>query len=96
MFEPTSRYYNIEDAKMRREDGTFMVYKRRRFLPVLEGTSLFAEIIVTSGDRLDLIAARTIGDPEQFWRICDVNDKMHPLDLTSESRAVLKIPLPGM
>ena len=106
MFEPTSRYYIIEDAKMKRRegegekegDGTFILYKRRRFLPPLleEKTSLLAaEIVVTAGDRLDLIAARTIGDPELFWRICDINDKMHPLELTGESRTVLKIPLPG-
>ena len=97
MFEPTSRYYNIEDAKMKRkEDGAFILYKRRRFLPPLEKTALLApEIVVAAGDRLDLIAARTIGDPELFWRICDVNDKMHPAELTAESGTVLKIPLPG-
>ena|SRR5215213_283030 len=99
MFEHTSRYYNIENAKLKREeDGTFIVYKRRRFLPLLEKTTttLLGEIAVSAGDRLDLIAARTLGDPEQYWRICDVNDKMHPLDLTSEPRMVLNVSLPGI
>ena len=47
-------------------------------------------------DRLDLICARTLGDPEHFWRICDANDAMNPFDLTG-SDAVgqpLRIPVP--
>ncbi len=107
MFEPTSRYYNIENSKFKKEprqriggqDETFIVYKKRRFLPPLEKgvTGLLAEIAVTAGDRLDLIAVQTLGDPEQYWRICDVNDRMHPLDLTTEPRMILKLPpLPGI
>ena len=49
-------------------------------------------ITVSAGDRLDNIAARTIGDPEQYWKICDVNDSMHPLDLTLNPGKVVIIP----
>ncbi len=28
---------------------------------------------VHEGDRPDLVAFRALGDPEQFWRLCDVN-----------------------
>ena len=43
---------------------------------------------------MDLIAARTIGDAEQFWRICDANDAMNPADLTAESGETLRVPVP--
>ena len=35
-----------------------------------------------------------LGDPEQFWRICDANDAMHPLDMTSEPGRILRIAVP--
>ena len=49
---------------------------------------------MTEGDRLDLITARTLGDPEQFWRICDANNTMNPSDLTAETGRVLRVPVP--
>ena len=60
-----------------------------------EKTYLFlGEVTVTEGDRLDLITARTLGDPEQFWQICDANNAMNPVDLTAELGRSLVIPLP--
>ena len=55
---------------------------------------LLANVTVTQGDRLDLIAARTLGDAEQYWRICDANDALDPLDLTSTLGRVLRIAMP--
>ena len=46
------------------------------------------------GDRLDLITARTLGDPEAFWRVCDANDALDPAELTSEAGRRLRVPLP--
>jgi hypothetical protein len=57
-------------------------------MPVLQ------EVTVTAADRLDLIAARTLGDPEQFWRVCDANNAMDPLDLTTTLGRVLRVPVP--
>ena len=42
-------------------------YKERRFIPSAEKMKTLQEILFTAGDRLDLIASRTLGDPEQFW-----------------------------
>ena len=56
--------------------------------------SLLAEVTVIRGDRLDLIAARTLGDPEQFWRVCDANDAMNPVILTEEPGRTLRVPVP--
>ncbi len=94
MFEHTSRYYNIETATLTLADGRVVAYKRRRFLPQAEDLQVLAEVTVNQGDRLDLITARTLGDPEQYWRICDANEAMNPPDLTDEPGEVLRVPVP--
>ena len=94
MFEQRSRYYALEDASITSLDGRVIAYKRRRFLPEGEKMPLLVEVTVTEGDRLDLITARTLGDPEQFWRICDANNAMNPSDLTAETGRVLRVPVP--
>ena len=53
-----------------------------------------AEVTVVEGDRLDTIAARTLGDPEQYWRICDANIASNPPTLTAEPGRVLRVPVP--
>ena len=94
MFEPTSRYYNIETATLEMADGRSIAYKRRRFPPRGEAMRLLVEVTVAEDDRLDLISARTIGDPEQFWRICDANNALNPFDLETPSGRTLRVPIP--
>ena len=94
MFNYTSRYYNLETLKMTAPDGREVVYKSRRFLPKGAAMQLLVEATVTEGDRLDLITARTLGDPEHFWRVADANDAMNPFDLTAETGRVLRVPVP--
>ncbi len=94
MFDFTSRYYVLPDATYTTKDGKKITYKRRRFLP--EGTEmqLLLEVTVNEGDRLDLITARTLGDPEQFWRVADANNTMNPRELPEEIHRTLRIPVP--
>jgi nucleoid-associated protein YgaU len=94
MFEPTSRYSARKTATYTTFDGSEVPYVRRRFLPQGDNMPLLVEVTVTDGDRLDLITARTLGDPEQFWRICDANNAMNPFDLTAEPGAILRVPIP--
>jgi hypothetical protein len=94
MFEPTSRYNPIETAMHEARDGRHSPYKRRRFLPRGETLPLLTEVTTGVDDRLDLIAARTLGDAEHFWQVCDANNAMNPFDLTDEAGCVLRIPLP--
>ena len=94
MFEPTSRYLPLETATVTTPDGRADAYKRRRFLPQGEAMPLLVEVVVAQGDRLDLMTARTLGDPEQFWRVCDANNAMNPPDLTAELGRTLRIPIP--
>ncbi|HSD58378.1 MAG TPA: LysM peptidoglycan-binding domain-containing protein [Methanotrichaceae archaeon] len=94
MFPVTSRYHGIETAKLVTPDGREIVYLRRRFLPDGSKSAIFAEHTVTQGERLDNITARYLGDPEQFWVICDANNAMRPDDLTAEIGRKIRIPLP--
>ncbi len=94
MFEPTSRYFSIETCTLTTRNSQIVVFKGRRFLPQGKNLPLLVEAPVLQGDRLDLITARTLGDPEQYWRICDANDCMNPEDLTSESGHTLRVPIP--
>lgn len=95
MFDFTSRYYSIETVTYTGPDGRSHSYKRRRFLPQGENMTVLTEAIVTQSDRLDLITARTLGDPLQFWRVCDANNALNPFELTEEVGRRLKIPMPG-
>jgi len=94
MFDPTSRYYAIETVQLTAPEGRVIAYKRRRFLPQGETLPLLVEVVVTEGDRLDVITARTLGDPEQFWRVADANDAMNPTELTDEIGRALRVPIP--
>lgn len=94
MFDYTSRYYSIETATHIAADGRILSYKLRRFLPHGESMTLLAEVPVTQGDRLDLMTARTLGNPEQFWRVADANEAMNPFGLTAEVGRRLRVPLP--
>ena len=94
MFEHTSRYYGIEQALHTLPDGREVAYVRRRFAPPGSSHALLAEVRVVQGDRLDLVTARTLGDPLQSWRVADANDAMDPPELVRVPGRLLRIPLP--
>jgi hypothetical protein len=94
MFAPSSRYAGVETTTIVDWDGRIIIYLRRRFVPQPERFALLSEHSVTSGERLDHIAARAFGDPELFWRICDANRALRPEELTSEIGRRLRITLP--
>lgn len=93
-FAPTSRYAQTPMATIERPDGTTLVYLRRRFVPPPERFVELQLHTVVEGERLDHIAAAYLGDPEQFWRICDANRARRPADLTSRVGRRLRITLP--
>ncbi|HEY4591272.1 MAG TPA: LysM domain-containing protein [Thermoanaerobaculia bacterium] len=90
----TSRYSGVGTATLETPDGEIIVFLRRRFVPQPERFSLLREYVVTQGDRLDNIAAQQLGDPEQFWRLCDANRALRPDELTEEIGRRLRITLP--
>jgi hypothetical protein len=94
MFEPTSRYFNLPTATYTTPDGRAIAHKRRRFLPQGSAMPVLVEVTVTQDERLDLITSRTLGDPEQYWRVCDANNTMNPPELLAELGRVLRVPVP--
>ena len=99
MFDPTSRYFDIETAAITvpdPDDGTREIrYVRRRMIPSSENSTTLVEHTVTQGERLDQITARYLGDPTQFWRVCDANDVLEPEELEEIGR-VVDIAMPGI
>jgi hypothetical protein len=93
-FPPTSRYYGIQTATIETADGKTQAYLRRRFLPPPENFTTIQEHVVVRGDRIDNITARYLGDPLQFWRVCDANRAMRPEELTEELGRRIRITLP--
>jgi hypothetical protein len=55
---------------------------------------LLLEHVVKQGDRLDRITAHYLGDPEQFWRVCDANDAIDPNALTDTLDSRIRITMP--
>lgn len=94
LFPVNSRYYATETRTLTRADGSVVKYVLRRFIPKPERFATLTEHTVLQGERMDSIAAAYLGDPEQFWRICDANAVMHPEELTQEAGAKIRIGLP--
>lgn len=99
MFDPSSRYSNLEIANFTPPRGNnpsqTISYVRRRFLPQTQKGTPLIEHQVTQSDRLDNITARYLGDPTQFWRICDANNTLNPQELEEIGRTLI-ISLPEL
>ena len=93
-FPPTSRYHGIDTTTMEPAEGKPIIYLRRRFIPPPERFALLQEHTVSQGERLDNIAAHYLGNPEQFWRLCDANNVMRPDELTNTIGCRIRITLP--
>jgi hypothetical protein len=93
MFFRGSRYESISETSLLAKDGRAIRYKRMRFIPLGKSPPrLFAKAEL--GERPDLMALRTIGDPEQFWRLCDLNLVRRPVELTAIPGRLVAIPAP--
>jgi hypothetical protein len=93
-FPPNSRYHDTEIAALVTADGRTVNYLRRRFVPPPEHFATVQEHRVVQGERLDHLAARYLGDPEQFWKICDANLAFIPVELTESPGRTLRLTLP--
>jgi hypothetical protein len=99
MFDTTSRYSGLETTTIvvpDADDGAREIrYVRRRIITPADRLTTLVEHTVTQGERLDQITARYLGDPLQFWRVCDANNVLQPEELEEAGR-VVKIALPGI
>ncbi|SFK62127.1 hypothetical protein [Caulobacter sp. UNC279MFTsu5.1] len=85
MFDHTSRYAALDTASHILPDGRAVTYARRRFLPPGASLPTLTLVNVVPGDRIDLLANRVYGDPLMFWRLCDANDAMDPLQMLADA-----------
>ena len=96
------RYDGLEVATATVPDGTGGVrevpYWRRRLLPDPGAVVPLAMHPVTAQDRLDLVAARHLGDPTAFWQVADANAALDPDGLVGPDAegTVLVVPAPGV
>jgi hypothetical protein len=94
LFPPSSRYHGADTDTVTAADGRVVVFLRRRLVPPPERFAVVQEHAVVEGDRLDNLAARYLGDPELFWRLCDANAALRPDELVETVGRRLLITLP--
>jgi len=95
-FPADSRYYGSKTLSYTAPNGQNVSYLARRFVPQ-PGAPNFATIAthtVKQGDRLDLLAAKYLGDPLMFWLICDANGAIQPEELLETPGTTLNITTP--
>jgi hypothetical protein len=95
-FPVNSRYYGSSTLTHVTPAGETITYLARRIVPQ-PGPPNFATIAthnIRQGDRLDLIAAKYLGDPLIFWLLCDANGAIEPSDLVATVGKVLHITTP--
>ncbi len=95
-FPPDSRYYGSSTLSYTGPDGQPITYLPRRFIPQ-PGSPNYATVAthtVQQGDRLDLLAAKYLGDPILYWVLCDANGAMAPDDLVDTPGKTLQITMP--
>ncbi|MEU9509103.1 hypothetical protein AB0D32_22815 [Micromonospora sp. NPDC048170] len=91
---PQSRYAGVgTTVTVDPDTGQEMVHLRRRFVPPAERLATAGWEQVADGDRVDLLAARTVGDPTAFWQLCDANGAFDPAELEQPGR-VVRVALP--
>ena len=93
-FAPTSRYYAVGTARHAPRGGTEVVHLRRRFIAPPDRFHVLHEHTVVEGERHDTLAAQLLGDPEQFWRLCDANAVLRPEELAETPGRRVRVTLP--
>jgi hypothetical protein len=97
MFEPGSRYAHLPTAVAEVPgpggEPRQVRYVRRRIIPPADEATLFEHTVV-QGERLDNLTARYLGDPLQYWRVCDANNVLRPDELTEEPGRRIHVVLP--
>jgi hypothetical protein len=92
-YPPTSRYSGLSTSITTLPGQGEIVYLQRRWLPMGSEMTELERYQVGERDRLDLIAARRLGDSEVWWRLADANDALTPEEL-EEAQRELRITLP--
>ncbi len=93
-FAPNSRYYGAIPLVYVTRDGRSISYVPRRFIAQPQRFVTLQVYRVPQGARVDVLAARFLGDPLLYWQLCDANVAVRPDDLVELGR-MLRITLPA-
>ena len=95
-FPTDSRYYGSGTLSYTAPNGQSFTYLTRRIVPQpgAPNYATVAQHTVKQGDRLDLLAAKYLGDPLVFWLICDANGAIRPDQLIETPGTILNITMP--
>jgi hypothetical protein len=91
MFVKSSRYYNLPNRTWSGPDGREVVYKCVRLIP-RPSHAFKTKTVVGQSERLDLVASRTQGRSELYWRLCDANRALDPFILVESQGHQLWLP----
>jgi hypothetical protein len=94
-YPPNSRYHGVPVTRFLMPNGEIVSYLRRRFVPRPELFALVQEHRVAQGERPDTLAAKYLGDPELYYRLCDANRVLAPKELVEEIGRGVRITLPA-
>ncbi|MGA8575385.1 MAG: hypothetical protein WB609_06800 [Candidatus Cybelea sp.] len=95
-FPTDSRYCGFRVLQYTAPDGQVIAYLARRIVPQ-PGAPNYVTVnsyTVKQDDRLDLIAAKYLGDPLMSWLICDANGAMQPDELVATPGRTIAITTP--
>lgn len=93
-FPPTSRYHAVGTAVWDADGDRPVVYLRRRLVPHPRRLATIRFHLVADRERPDHIAARELGDPELFWRLCDANRAVYADELVEVLGRRIRVALP--
>lgn len=93
MNDPDGRYASASLKHHTGADGRTIAYIGARILPDPASFTIIAEEPVLPADRVDLFAARILGNSGAWWRIADANGASDPATLEVPGER-LRIPLP--
>ena len=92
MSDGPGRYEQCRKVEYRSPAGLVVSYREPRVLDPAPAPAGRTTLDPGELDRLDLVAARTLGNPLLAWRIADANQAMSPLEVVSRPGATLHVP----
>ncbi|WP_226632807.1 hypothetical protein [Novosphingobium profundi] len=93
-FSPQSRYHGLAQHFLPGADGEDVPYLARRIIAAPTCYDFESRVRSDGAQRIDQLAAETIGDPLLYWRICDANGIERPERGTRPEGREIGIPLP--
>lgn len=91
MRDPASRYAGLPERQVALPGGRVAPVLAQRIIPA-PGAPPAGEFATRQDERADALAARVLGDPLQWWRLCDANLLEGAQSLVGPSRRVLRLP----